>query len=577
MGDLLTGQLAYVFLAAILDAAVISSIALRWYRRSVRRLMRERGAQSPVTDVAHSGPDDERAVKPHAAAAPPTAELFDTADAASPAFSEPGGASRRKLVIAYCAGAALHAAMMTILVLGVDTSLAPAAWFGQWWVFAWPIVPTLVAVLVLSRRDGIRLGLGYIVVGALATALVTLAGQALRGSFNDAPMTNAVLFVKLLAETAWVPLALLLITGRRRIRSVAPLALSATLVFGFALLLFRAAFTEALNITVLQSALLGAAALTTTQVMYYGLFMILVLPVGWVPWRLLQLLAARYERKRFSDVQLIVDCWWLIVTAEQIVTNLTSPYGAGGIAAGLAAFAVYRVTVALCLSRLPDPGRASVATKRLLLLRVFGYEARTETLFDRVAQRWRFHGPVQLIAGVDLAMRAVDPGDILAFVSGRLDQRYVKTSGDVGRRIGELDMQRDADGRFRINEVYCHADNWRPTLQALLDASDIVLMDLRSFSSANAGCVYELEQLVSRLEPQQIVFVYDQTTDLRLLGNCLADGWRRAVHSSPQAAGSISCVRVERNSWSELQLLLRRLTGAEQPHRVVALADLASA
>ena len=311
--------------------------------------------------------------------------------------------------------------------------------------------------------------------------------------------------------------------------------------------------------------------------MYYGLFLILVLPVGWVPWRLLQLLAARYERKYFSDVQLIVDCWWLIVTAEQIVTNLISPYGAGGIAAGVAAFAVYRVTVALCLSRLTDAGRNSAATKRLLLLRVFGYQARTETLFDRVAQQWRFHGPVQLIAGVDLAMRAVDPGDILAFVGGRLDDRYVKTSEDVGRRIGELDMQRDADGRFRVNELYCHADNWRPTLQALLDASDIVLMDLRNFSSANAGCVYELEQLVSRLEPQQIVFVYDRSTDLRLLGHCLANGWRRGAHRSPQAAGSIACVRVERNSWSELQVLLRRLTGEEQPHRVVALADLASA
>ena len=44
MGALLRGQLAYVFLTAILDAALISWIALRWYRRSVRRLMRERGA-----------------------------------------------------------------------------------------------------------------------------------------------------------------------------------------------------------------------------------------------------------------------------------------------------------------------------------------------------------------------------------------------------------------------------------------------------------------------------------------------------------------------------------------------------
>ena len=66
------------------------------------------------------------------------------------------------------------------------------------------------------------------------------------------------------------------------------------------------------------------------------------------------------------------------------------------------------------------------APRRLLLLRVFGYQARTESLFDRVAQAWRFHGPVQLIAGVDLAMRTVDPGDVLALLNGRLAELYAR-------------------------------------------------------------------------------------------------------------------------------------------------------
>ena len=138
-------------------------------------------------------------------------------------------------------------------------------------------------------------------------------------------------------------------------------------------------------------------------------------------------------------------------------------------------------------------------------------------------------------------------------------------------------MQRDPDGRFRVNEVYCRDDTWRPTLQALLDTTDTVLMDLRSFSSVNAGCVFELEQLVSRLPPEKIVFVYDQTTDLRLLGTCLSDGWQRAGHDGAPAGGPISCVRVERNSWPELQLLMRRLLGLEQPRRVLPAAELASA
>jgi len=574
MGGLLTGQLAYVFLVAILDAALISWIALGWYRRSVLRLMRERGAPSRAIAAAETAPDQAPSMRA-ASHEPLTFAVFDAEDSARNVRPRDTGIGRRRLWVAYSIGAALHAAVVTyFFFLGFDTWPPVAAWFAQWLVFAWPIVPTLAVVLVLSRYEVIRLAVGYVVIGGIAVATVTLAGQVLRGSFSDAPLTNIFWFVVSLAYAAAFPLALLIIMGWRRIRAVTPLALSSTLVFGFALVLFREALTEAFNLEAVRSALLGLSALTNVTVMYYGIFMVLVLPVGWVAWRLLQYLATRYESKGFSDVQLVVDCWWLIVTADETVTHFSTTYGLRGIAIGIAAFAVYRIGVALALAWLPDPHRDDPKT-RLLLLRVFGYQARTETLFDRVAQQWRFHGPVQLIAGVDLAMRTADPGDMLAFVGGRLDERYVATLDDVGRRLGGLDIERDPDGRFRVNEVYCHDDTWRSTLQALLDTTDIVLMDLRSFSSANAGCVFELEQLVSRLPAEKIVFVYDQTTDLRLLGNCLTDGWERGGHGVP-AGGSISFVRVERNSWPELQLLMRRLAGVEPPRRVLAVADLAS-
>jgi hypothetical protein len=184
---------------------------------------------------------------------------------------------------------------------------------------------------------------------------------------------------------------------------------------------------------------------------------------------------------------------------------------------------------------------------------------------------------VQLIAGVDLAMRTIDPGDMLAFVSGRLDERYIATPDDVSPRLAGLDMQRDPDGRFRVNEVYCRDEAWRTALKALLDMTDTVLMDLRNFSAVNAGCAFELEQIVFRLSPEKIVLIYDQTTDLRLLSEFLRDGWERAGHDRPVDVGSIACVRVERNSWSELRLLMRRLLGLEPSNRVLAVADLASA
>ena len=55
-----------------------------------------------------------------------------------------------------------------------------------------------------------------------------------------------------------------------------------------------------------------------------------------------------------------------------------------------------------------------------MLLRGFGFQKRTERLFDRAAERWRFEGPVAMIAGPDLALRSVDLDEALAFVRGEI-------------------------------------------------------------------------------------------------------------------------------------------------------------
>jgi hypothetical protein len=297
------------------------------------------------------------------------------------------------------------------------------------------------------------------------------------------------------------------------------------------------------------------------------------LPVGLLAWLLLRGLASRFERKRFSDVQLIVDCWWAIVAAEQAAL-LSNKLGLGAIAGAVAAFAAYRIVVGLALR-----GRAEGETgKRLLLLRVFGYQSRTESLFDRLAQAWRFHGPVQLIAGVDLATRTADPGDMLKLLSAALDTQYVASAADVPARMARLDYERDPDGRFRVNDVYCHDDTWRPAVQALLDASDCVLMDVRSFSQQNQGCVFELEELLTRVPTESIVLVVDRSTDLSLLGATLERSWQSAREAGQaRGHGTIALVRVEQNSAAEQSLLMQRLLGLGEPRRVLSAAELASA
>ena len=556
MNQLLPGQLLYIFGASILDAAVLSWLALLWYRRSVNRLMRRVSAGA----VAGSGEQHTSPISSPPATSPIQSGELRLAEERSEtlprtrAFPTQG---MGRLMIAYSLGAAAFAAVVTCFKYWTASPPLPAvAWLVEWWTNLWPLVPTLVLLLVLDRPVARRLVFLYLGGGAVAVCLFTAAGQLIRGTLNSAPLTNVFWGVVSLAWTASIPLAVIILTGWRRVRAVMPLALAGTLLFGFSLVLFRELFIRAFNVEWLRSAFLSGAVVSSNETVQYALFMLVSLPVGWLAWRLLNVIAGAFAHKRFSDIQLIVDCWWAVVAAEVTATSLSITHGIWGIAAGAAAFVAYRLVVATMLRG----DRRTQRAPRLLLLRVFGYQARTESLFDRVAQTWRLQGPVQLIAGVDLAMRTADPGDMLALLDGRLAEAYVRTPEEVGERLARLDLQPDPDGRFRINEVYCHDSTWRTALEALLDASDIVLMDLRSFSAQNAGCRFELEQIVRRVPTDNIILVCDKTTDLPLLQEILAAAWVTGRRErDTRGSAEISLVRMERQTRAEFALLMQRL------------------
>ena len=578
MNAQLPGELAYVFLVSIFDAVLISWIALIWYRRSINRLMRLHGpapvpehAEDPITSLPGTG-----------AGVPlsPTLSfaLYDHTSSREDAVTTEPLATHKRVVIAYATGVALFSAIVTWFQLGDERAARPfAAWFGTWWINAWPLVPTLAILLVRDRFGSARLALQYVVAAAVSVALATFLLQVARGSFNTAPLTNAFWIVVGMAYTAWAPLLLLWLIRWRRTRAAVPVALAGTLVFGFGSFAFRNLMIRAFDLPAFRSGLLEMSALTSTQVAWYGLFMLASLPVGWAAWRLLRWLGAAFERKRFSDVQLMVDCWWVAVTADVVVTSLAQSYGSAAVLIGVAAFAAYRIPVAVAL-RMPSRAAAPPPAERLLLLRVFGYDARTESLFDRVAQQWRLHGPVQLIAASDLAARTTDPADLLAFLSGRLGEHYVARTSEIAPRIEQLDYTRDPDGRHRVNELYCHDDTWRPVLQALLDVSDRVLMDLRSFSARNSGCVYELQQLLRRVPTERIVLACDDTTDLALLGTTLSEAWAAArADGAARGQGQLTLFRMKTGARRELAMLMQRLMGVPGAHRVLRPDDLPAA
>ena len=145
-------------------------------------------------------------------------------------------------------------------------------------------------------------------------------------------------------------------------------------------------------------------------------------------------------------------------------------------------FLAYRVIVSVGF-RFLRISHAPATHPKLLLLRVFSAGRRSERLFDALSKRWLRIGSISLVAGPDLLDRAVAPHEFLAFLSGQLSRRFVGDERDLNQRVQHLDALPDPDGRYRVTEFYCRADNWKPTVSRLIEVSDVIAMDLRGFSA----------------------------------------------------------------------------------------------
>lgn len=170
-----------------------------------------------------------------------------------------------------------------------------------------------------------------------------------------------------------------------------------------------------------------------------------------------------------------------------------------------------------------------------------------------------------MIAGPDLVTTTIEPHEFLEFVSGRLGRQFIRDQQDLERRVKNIDKVQDPDGRYRINEFFCHHDTWQITMERLAATSDTVLMDLRSFSPANQGCIFELGRLVDSVNLNRIIYLVDNTTDHGFLESTLQRLWLEMSANSPNQSAyspTVRLFRIERQSESELKALLRLLAGA---------------
>jgi hypothetical protein len=380
------------------------------------------------------------------------------------------------------------------------------------WAYLWPLVVAANFVLVPGPRAQLLALLAY-----FAVPLLIAPGNAL-----DGPGYWAV--------SMGPPTVMLAAFLHPKLRAAGPLVLAFMLVAvaGAHLAVAAVATGAGMKFIVDTAVLLELDIFRLLWEWTLAAFFVFA-AVGWAA---LKWVRWRYEAKRISDRSLTLDALWLIFTFWDALTLAGSSWQWG--AAGLGGFVLYKLVGSAGFAVVRARSGAGPGP-RLLLLRVFGSQARSERLLARAGERWRYVGSIQLIAGVDLATANLEPHELLDYVRGALRERYVADDDELERQLAAMDLAPDADGRYRVNEFFCRDDTWKATLGRLAQSSDAVLMDLRGFGPANQGCIFELNELVAAVPLDRVALLVDATTDIALLSAVLESGWAALPAGSPNA------------------------------------------
>ena len=165
----------------------------------------------------------------------------------------------------------------------------------------------------------------------------------------------------------------------------------------------------------------------------------------------------------------------------------------------------------------------------LLALRVFGSPHLSD--FLNLTSSWQWIGTRQMLDGPDTVGHKAR--DLINYFSGRLGDSIVEDSAELHDALREFRTKPDRQLRFPVNSMQCSDASWKEALQSLLDAADVVVMDLSSLSEKNRGIAYELGKVLDRIALRRIALLVDDSTDLELLKDILAHEWEDMAPDSP--------------------------------------------
>lgn len=411
--------------------------------------------------------------------------------------------------LVYLMAGCLHAAITTFLYLYFgNIAFLPVRTSIVFLIYLWPVIMMLIHIYYLSLIQKLTIVLIY-----FGVVWLVMLNQL---NLKD--------FLVLWLWITGVPTLIWLLLGNQKLRAIAPLVMASMFLLLFAALLLTGAGLQlALCFLETWSANLNINVLTAV--------VLIQLLVFYLVWKLIKQLGKAYANKRYSDQQIYFATWWLLYTLW--VSNMFALSSLWQATLGMLAYIGFLFVVLLGAGWIHN--KSPQKSSPLLFLRVFGSTKRSEQLQSALEKYWRYIGDIRLIAGTDLATRNIEPHEFMNFLSGKLSRQFIKNREDLQQRLTQLDTKPDIDGRFRINEFFCHDNTWQMTLRELIKSTDALLMDLRDFSEENQGCIYELEQLLESIPLQRVVLIVGTTTDLGFLKNTLQKSWRERSGSSVNA------------------------------------------
>ena len=512
-------------LFTLVVALLVTPILTLFYRNRLKILMAARSAGQGL-EAASSSP----------------AALASSAPAPAQALVALGGLGQRAgramaaRCNAYAAAAGVQALVLTALFA---RGYGPAmSWFGLLVVLLVFLLPTVWLVIqIRAVWSWFRLGGGVI-----ALLVVLMVSGGLLGVDAVSLMLSVVELHILL------PALILLVLNLRYWRGAAPLvfliALAGFLGWNFAVRI-------------------GGAWLGSTvgeQPLLVVLRLIGLAAGSWLALLLLQKLGQVDGKAQLSDQELRLDLWMLIYTFVQFFIFSVRASVVATLVLVLGSFGLYWLLKRYLLARFSP--RVALPP-RLLMLRVFGNNRRSESLFEQLRQAWNGFGSIELIAGTDLALQQIPLPNFLAFVRGRLADRFDCSGSELVARLARPPQQL-ADGSFHAHQSPCHADRWLAVVNRLLGHCDAVVMDLREFNDQRQGCWAELQALADGFGGRPVVLVVDGSTDRKLLDTMLA---QLAVAVQPASAAQWALVSAGRQDGSTVRSVLQTIEAsvAAQP------------